>query len=68
MFTGYSALSIALALPPDGKLYTCDTSDAYLDIASDAWKMVSSDTKWPAYKKTLQILVGGQFAIGWNKV
>jgi predicted O-methyltransferase YrrM len=36
-FTGYGALAIALGLPKDGKLITCDT-DARVDLARKAWE------------------------------
>ena len=36
-FTGYSALSMALALPPDGRIIACDVSDAYAKIARRCW-------------------------------
>ena len=32
-FTGYSALSMAEALPPDGRIMTCDISEEHLAIA-----------------------------------
>ena len=32
-FTGYSALAVALALPPEGRVIACDISPAYLDFA-----------------------------------
>jgi caffeoyl-CoA O-methyltransferase len=32
-FTGYSALSMAEALPPDGRIITCDISEKHLEIA-----------------------------------
>jgi caffeoyl-CoA O-methyltransferase len=32
-FTGYSALSMAEALPPDGRIVTCDVSEEHLAIA-----------------------------------
>jgi len=37
-FTGYSALSVALALPPDGRIVACDVSTDYTDIAGPFWR------------------------------
>lgn len=34
-FTGYSGLCIASALPADGKLITCELSEAHADIAAE---------------------------------
>lgn len=36
-FTGYSALAMALALPDDGELITCDVSTEWTDIAKPFW-------------------------------
>lgn len=36
-FTGYSALSMALALPADGKLIACDMSKKWTDIGRKFW-------------------------------
>jgi predicted O-methyltransferase YrrM len=36
-FTGYSALWMALALPPDGRLIACDVNKEYTDIAQRYW-------------------------------
>lgn len=38
VFTGYSALSVALALPPNGKLVACDVSEEYTAIAQRYWQ------------------------------
>ncbi len=37
-FTGYSALAMALALPPDGRLITCDRSRDWTAIARRHWE------------------------------
>jgi predicted O-methyltransferase YrrM len=37
VFTGYSALTVALALPADGKLLACDISDEYTRIGRPFW-------------------------------
>jgi O-methyltransferase len=36
-FTGYSALAVALALPPDGKLIACDISKERTDVGRPFW-------------------------------
>jgi len=38
VFTGYSALRVALALPPEGKLVACDVSEEYTAIARRYWE------------------------------
>lgn len=38
VFTGYSALATALALPPDGCLIGCDISREFTDIARGFWE------------------------------
>jgi predicted O-methyltransferase YrrM len=37
VFTGYSSLCVAIALPEDGKLVACDISDEYTSIARRYW-------------------------------
>jgi caffeoyl-CoA O-methyltransferase len=37
-FTGYSALTVALALPADGKLLACDISAAYTTVGKPYWQ------------------------------
>lgn len=38
VFTGYSSLAVALALPPDGRLLACDVSEEYTAIARRHWQ------------------------------
>jgi len=38
VFTGYSALAVALALPPDGRVLACDISDEYTRIGKPYWE------------------------------
>jgi predicted O-methyltransferase YrrM len=38
VFTGYSSLAVALALPDQGRLLACDTSEEYTAIARRHWQ------------------------------
>jgi len=60
-FTGYSALVVALALPRDGKVVTCDVSVEWTNIAKRFWEMAGAAQKidlniGPA-RETLQKLI-----------
>jgi predicted O-methyltransferase YrrM len=37
-FTGYSALAMALALPADGRIVTCDLNEEWTQIAREYWQ------------------------------
>jgi predicted O-methyltransferase YrrM len=37
VFTGYSSLAMALALPEDGRITACDVSDEYTQVARRYW-------------------------------
>jgi caffeoyl-CoA O-methyltransferase len=65
VFTGYSSLSIALALPPDGTLTACDVSEEYTAIARRYWQQAGVNDKIslhiaPALDTLEQLLATGQ--------
>ncbi|MBV8803271.1 MAG: class I SAM-dependent methyltransferase [Gammaproteobacteria bacterium] len=45
VFTGYSALSVALALPPKGKIIACDINVEWTKIAKRFWEMAGVGEK-----------------------
>lgn len=44
-FTGYSALAMALALPEDGNVVTCDRSEDYTAVARRYWSEAGVDDR-----------------------
>ena len=44
-FTGYSALAVALALPPGGKIVCCDVSEEWTSIARKYWRLARVERK-----------------------
>jgi caffeoyl-CoA O-methyltransferase len=44
-FTGYSALAVALALPPGGRIVCCDLSEEWTAIARKYWALASVSRK-----------------------
>ena len=44
-FTGYSALAMALALPPDGEVITCDISQEWTAKALPFWEDAGQENK-----------------------
>jgi len=65
VFTGYSSLSVALALPPDGKIVACDVSAEFTAIARRYWQAAGVADKIalhlaPAINTLDQLLADGQ--------
>jgi predicted O-methyltransferase YrrM len=49
VFTGYSSLCVALALPADGQMIACDVSDEYTKIAQRYWQLAGVADKIKLY-------------------
>ncbi len=65
VFTGYSSLCVALALPPTGKIIACDVSEEYTAIARRYWQTAGVVDKIdlqlaPALETLEQLLADGQ--------
>jgi predicted O-methyltransferase YrrM len=66
VFTGYSSLWVALALPPDGRIVACDVSEEYTSVARRYWREAQVEDKidlrlQPALKTLDELLAeGGQ--------
>ena len=45
VFTGYSALWVAMGLPDDGRMIACDISEEYTAVAQRYWKQAGVDQK-----------------------
>ncbi len=65
VYTGYSALAVAMALPDDGELVACDISEHWTAIAGKYWKLAGVENKIvlrlaPALQTLDQLLAQGQ--------
>jgi predicted O-methyltransferase YrrM len=65
VFTGYSSLVVALALPQDGRIVACDVSEEYTSVARRYWAEAGVAHKIdlriaPAVETLDRLLEGGQ--------
>ena len=65
VFTGYSSLAVALALPPDGLIVACDVSEEWTAIARRYWEKAGVAGKIdlrlkPGLETLDELLKGGQ--------
>ncbi len=65
VFTGYSSLAVALALPAHGRIVACDISEEYTSVARRYWKEAGVDHMidlrlQPAMQTLHELLAQGQ--------
>jgi predicted O-methyltransferase YrrM len=65
VFTGYSSLAVALALPEDGRILACDVSEQWTAIARKFWREAGVEHKielklQPAVRTLEQLLAAGE--------
>jgi caffeoyl-CoA O-methyltransferase len=64
-YTGYSALAVALALPADGRLITCDVSAEWVNVGRPFWREAGVEDRIelrlkPAHETLDELLVAGE--------
>jgi predicted O-methyltransferase YrrM len=65
VFTGYSSLAVALALPEDGRILACDVSEQWTAIARRFWREAGVERKielklQPAVRTLEDLLAAGE--------
>ena len=65
VFTGYSSLAVALALPTDGQIIACDIDEEFTRLAVEYWQRAGVESKIqlklaPAIESLDQLLADGQ--------
>ena len=64
VFTGYSALTVALALPRDGEVLACDISDDFTRIGRPYWEQADVAHKIKLHLAPATETLGAQIAAG----
>jgi predicted O-methyltransferase YrrM len=65
VFTGYSSLAVALALPPDGQIVACDINEQFTFVARRYWREAGVDHMIdlrirPAMETLTELIAQGQ--------
>ena len=65
VFTGYSALSVALAMPPEGRVIACDVNEEWTGVAKRYWEKAGVSEKIdlriaPAMETLDALILGGE--------
>jgi predicted O-methyltransferase YrrM len=65
VFTGYSSLAVALALPPDGTIVACDVSEEWTRLARQYWREAGVEKKielrlQPAARTLEELIAAGR--------
>jgi caffeoyl-CoA O-methyltransferase len=64
VFTGYSALCVALALPDDGYVLACDVSDEYTKVGRPFWQQAGVAHKIDLQLGAARATLDGRLAAG----
>ena len=64
VFTGYSALAVALALPDDGRILACDISDEYTRVARPDWRRAGVEPKIELVLEPALVTLDARLAAG----
>lgn len=64
VFTGYSSLAVAFALPSDGHILACDVSREYTDVARRHWQVAGVEGKVELVLGPARATLDARLAVG----